>query len=100
MLRKAVLVFVLICLCCSCVPALDMSKAEPYDDVKFPKWTIALRRGEILFFGGLPIAYPITSLILNTMKKENTFWKTLGISCCVTASIALIDFIIGLIKNR
>ena len=46
------------------------SKAEPYEDSEFPKWALDLRRGEILFFGALPITYAMTSLVTGALKSD------------------------------
>lgn len=95
MFKKVIAVILLIALC-SGVFALDLSNAEPYEKTEFPKFALDLRRSEIIFFGGLPIVYPLTSLALKTCKVDTNFWKTMAISCSVSAVIALADYIIGL----
>lgn len=95
MFKKVVAVILLIALCSS-VFALDLSKAEPYGENEFPKFALDLRRSEIIFFGGLPIVYPLTSLALNSFKVDTNFWKTMGITCAISATIVLADYIIGL----
>lgn len=95
MFKKFLTVILLIALCFS-VFALDMNNAEPYEKTEFPKFALDLRRSEIIFFGGIPIVYPLTSLALKTCKIDTNFWKTMGISCSVSAVIALADYVIGL----
>lgn len=97
MLKKVVAVLLLISLCCS-VFALDMSKAVPYKENEFPKFTYDLRRAEIIFFGSLPLAFPAASLGLSAFKVETDFWKTMGVACGIAGAIVLTDFIIGLIQ--
>lgn len=73
---------------------------EKYQKSEFPKWALDLRRAECLFFGGLPIAFPVSALALGVMGKEASFLKTLGIACSVTAVIALVDYVIGVINEN
>lgn len=98
MFKKLVLILVLFSLCFSlfALDTLDMSKAEPYRESEFPKWSLDLRRSEIIFFGSLPLAYPVVSLALSTLGKPSSFMETLPIACSVSAVIALADYIIGL----
>lgn len=98
MFKKIVLIVVLLALCSS-VFALDMSKAEPYSNTEFPKWSLDLRRSEIIFFGGIPIVYPLTALAMNTFKADTNFWKNMGITCSITAAIAIADYVIGLVQK-
>jgi len=98
MFKKIVAVVLLIAICSS-VFALDLKTAEPYSDSEFPKFALDLRRAEIIFFGGIPIVYPLTSLAMNTMKVDTNFWKTMGITCSITAAIVLADYVIGLIEK-
>lgn len=98
MFKKIIAVLLLIVICSS-VFALDMSNAKPYGEGEFPKFALNLRRSEILFFGGIPLIYPLTSLALNTFKVETNFWKTMGITCSITAAIALADYVIGLFSK-
>lgn len=73
---------------------------EPYQKTEFPKWSLDLRRAECLFFGGLPIAFPVSALALNLFNKDVSFGKTLGIACGITAVIALVDYIIGVVNEN
>ncbi len=75
--------------------ALDMSNHEPYTQAEFPKWSLDLRRAESLFFGGLPIAFPLVTAAYSIAGQQADFWPVLGISCAVSATIVLIDYIIG-----
>ena len=92
---------ILICLTailCSPLFSLDMTGYEPYSESEFPKWSLDLRRAECIFFGGIPITYPMTALAFSIADKETTFLQTLGIACAASAAIALIDYIIGVIN--
>jgi hypothetical protein len=96
MTKKAVAVLLLICVCFSAF-SLDMKNAQPYSDDEFPKWSLDLRRGEIIFFGSLPIAYALTNLVSSNIFNSNmTFWENMAISAGVSAGIALLDYFLGL----
>jgi len=96
MIKKVIAVVLLICICFSAF-SLDMKNAQPYSDDEFPKWSLDLRRGEIIFFGSLPIAYAMTSLVSsNLVHKDLTFWQTMAISAGASAAIAILDYILGL----
>ncbi len=97
-MKKATALLLIICLTALfCAPAfsLTLDDYEPYSKDEFPKWSLDLRRAECIFFGGIPIAFPLTALTLNVVNTDVTFVKTLGIACAVSAAIALIDYIIG-----
>ena len=98
MFKKIVAFILLICLCAPMF-ALDMSKAEPYDEAEFPKWSINLRRSEIIFFGALPVSYTLTNIATEIMKKDMTFGEKLAISAAAAGGFVLLDIIIGLINK-
>ncbi len=77
--------------------SLTLSGYEPYTTDEFPKWSLDLRRAECIFLGGIPIAYPISALAFSTLKKDATFLETLGVACAISATIALVDFILGVV---
>lgn len=95
---------VLILICLSSMLAFPVFSAateyEPYKKTEFPKWSLNLRRAESLFFGGLPIAFPVSALALNLLNKDTSFVKTLGIACSISAVIALVDYIIGVVHEN
>ncbi len=100
-MKRLIALFVLICLSffvCAPIFSLDMKDYEPYSEDEFPKWTLDLRRAECIFFGGIPIAYPLTALAFNIADKETSFLQNLAIACSVSAAIALIDYIIGVVN--
>lgn len=100
MTKKVVAVLLLICLCFP-VFCLDMKDAKPYSDSEFPKWSLDLRRGEIIFFGSLPLTYAMTSLVsANLVQKDLTFWQTLAISAGISTAVALFDYILGLTSGK
>lgn len=99
MLKKLILIFILVALCSSLF-ALDMTKAEPYTEDEFPKWSLNIRRSEIIFFGALPIAFPITSLVSEALNSNLSFGEKLGISAGAAAGIMLADLIIGLATKK
>ncbi len=98
MFRKFVAIILIVCLAAPLF-ALDMSQAEPYDESEFPKWSLGLRRSEIIFFGAIPIAYPFTSIITDAMDKDLSFGEKLGISAGVAAGVVVLDIIIGLLSR-
>ncbi len=100
MFKKAVVIILLIAICSSSLFALDMSNAEPYEKDEFPKWELNLRRTEIIFFGTIPLAYPLTSLACELTNKNLDFWDKVGVSAAVAAGVALTDVILGIIKNK
>jgi hypothetical protein len=96
MIKKAIAVVLLVCICFSAF-SLDMKNAQPYSDDEFPKWSLDLRRGEVIFFGSLPIAYAMTSLVSSKLiNKDLTFWQTMAISAGVSTAITVLDYILGL----
>ena len=72
---------------------------QPYSQDEFPKWALDLRRAECIFFGGIPIAYPITALAFNLAGQDQNFLRNLAIACSVSAVITLLDYIIGVIRK-
>ena len=100
-MKRLIALSVLICLSffiCAPIFSLDMTGYEPYSNDEFPKWTLDLRRAECIFFGGIPIAYPLTALAFSIADKETSFLQNLAIACSVSAAIALIDYIIGVVN--
>lgn len=100
-MKKTIVIIIMICfsaLVCTPIFALTLDDYEPYRNEEFPKWTIDLRRAECIFFGGIPIAYPLTALTFGLFKQDADFGKTLAISCGVTLVIAVIDYILGLVN--
>ena len=95
-----VLIFVLLFGLCMPVFSLTLTDYEPYTKDEFPKWSLNLRRAETLFFGGIPIAYPLTSLAFSLAGKDAEFLPTLGIACAVSAVISLVDYIIGVASEN
>ena len=100
-MKKLISIIVLICLAalfCAPVFSAEMKDYEPYKQDEFPKWSLELRRAECIFFGGIPIAYPLTTLAFGLAKKQTSFVENLAIACSVSAAIALIDYIIGVVN--
>lgn len=95
-----VLIFVLLFGLCMPAFSLTLTDYEPYTKDEFPKWSLNLRRAETLFFGGIPIAYPLTSLAFSLAGKDAEFLPTLGIACAVSAVISLVDYIIGVASEN
>lgn len=93
-----VLIFVLLFGICSPVFSLTLTDYEPYSKEEFPKWSLDLRRAETLFFGGIPIAFPLTSVAFSLAGQSPEFFTTFGIACAVSATITLIDYIIGVVS--
>ena len=101
MIKKITAILLLICICSSLF-ALDMKNAQPYSKDEFPKWALNLRRGEIIFLGSLPLTYPVTSLALNALNKDNPpgFWKTMAVACTISAVITIADYVIGIVRSK
>ena len=102
-MKKLVAIIIFICITAVfCLPAfsLTLDDYEPYSKSEFPKWSLDLRRAECLFFGGIPIAYPLTSLALGLANQELSFMQTLGIACSVSAVVTIIDYILGVINEN
>ncbi|MCR5760774.1 MAG: hypothetical protein K6F82_02060 [Sphaerochaetaceae bacterium] len=93
--KKIIAVLLLVVFSCSLF-ALDMSNAREYEDSEFPKWALELRRAETIFFGGIPLVYPFAYLAVDTLNGNTDFWNVMAITCAVTATISVVDFIIGL----
>ncbi len=98
MFKKGIAIILIICLTAPLF-ALDMKEAEPYAEDEFPKWAVDLRRGEILFFGSLPLTFAATTLGTSLAKKDMEFLPKLGIAAGVSTVIVLIDYFIGLRRN-
>lgn len=99
MFKKSIAFILIICLMAP-VFALDMKNAEPYAEDEFPKWTVNLRRGEILFFGSLPLTFAATTLGTSIAKSDMSFLPKLGIAAGVSTVIVLIDYFLGLGRNE
>lgn len=100
-MKKLVAITVLICLSlCICSPVFsaDTVAYEPYRPDEFPKWALDLRRAECIFFGGIPIAYPLTALAFSVANKESSFLQNLAIAASVSAAIAVVDYILGVVN--
>lgn len=72
----------------------------PYSDDEFTTWQKKLRRGEILLFGGLPIAFTVVNLGYAAFGQDGSFWSRLGISAGISALVSLADFIIGQVREK
>ncbi len=97
MKRAIIFILIFVLLFGICMPAfsLTLTDYEPYTKDEFPKWSLDLRRAESLFFGGIPIAFPLTSAAFAIAGQDPEFLTTLGVACAVSAVITLVDYIIG-----
>ncbi len=100
MKRAILVVLIFLLLFGICFPAfsLTLTDYEPYKQDEFPQWSLDLRRAETLFFGGLPIAYPLTSLAFSLAGKQQDFFTTIGIACVVSFVITVVDYILGVVS--
>ncbi len=98
MFKKSIAIILIICLTAPLF-ALDMKDAEPYKEDEFPKWAVDFRRGEILFFGSLPLTFAFTTLGTSIAKSDMGFLPKLGIAAGVSTVIVLIDYFLGLRHN-
>lgn len=100
-MKKALIVlFIFLLLFGICMPAfsLTLTNYEPYAKDEFPKWSLDLRRAETIFFGGIPIAFPLTSVAFSLAGQSPDFLTTLGVACAVSATITLIDYFLGVVS--
>ncbi len=100
-MKKAVIILLIFVLLFGiCMPAfsLTLTDYEPYSNDEFPKWSLDLRRAESIFFGGIPITFPLTTLAFSMAGKDPDFFTTLGYACAVSAVITLVDYIIGVVS--
>lgn len=100
MKKALIMLFIFLLLFGICMPAfsLTLTNYEPYTKDKFPKWSLDLRRAETIFFGGIPIAFPLTSVALSLAGQNPDFLTTLGVACAVSATITLIDYFLGVVS--
>ena len=100
-MKKTVAVILLICFSAAVCPlfSLTLDNYEPYSKAEFPKWSLELRRAECIFFGGIPITFPVTALAAGIAKADLSFGQTLVIAASLSAVIAIIDYIIGVVRD-
>ncbi len=101
-MKKITAIILLICFSAMACPvfSLTLDDYEPYSKTEFPKWSLDLRRAECIFFGGIPITFPVTALAFTLANKDISFGKTLAIAASLSAAIALIDYILGVIHEN
>ena len=100
MVKKILVLFLIVCISFPLwSEELNMKNAEPYEEAEFPKWALDIRRGEILFFGSLPLTFMGVSLVTSIANSDMEFWPKVGISCAFSAAIALADYIIGEVQK-
>ncbi|MDD4083305.1 MAG: hypothetical protein WC162_08245 [Sphaerochaetaceae bacterium] len=80
--------------------SIDGFSYTPYQKEEFPKWALKTRRAETLFFGGVPLVFPVVSLASNLIWEDADFYRILAISASISAVIVLIDFIMGEIDEN
>ena len=88
----------------------------PYEELEFPEWAHDLRRFEVIFFGSVPLSYIVTNLVydlsiyashdfeteyrMGTARDQDDIEFMLLTSVSVSAGIAVLDYIIGQVKDR
>ncbi len=88
----------------------------PYEEIEFPEWAHDMRRFEVIFFGSVPLSYIVTNLVydlsiyashdfkteyrMGTARDQDDIEFMLITSVSVSAGIAVLDYIIGQVKDR
>ncbi|MDC7223205.1 MAG: hypothetical protein PQJ60_05645 [Spirochaetales bacterium] len=82
----------------------------PYEEGEFSEGLLKLRRGEVLFFGALPLIYMFSSLGYDTYydlvdadppSDSNTeLGQKFTITLSLSALLALADFIVGEVQDK
>ncbi|MBN1647429.1 MAG: hypothetical protein JW874_05295 [Spirochaetales bacterium] len=104
-------------------PEDDDHKPEEYSDDEFPVWLRDLRRGEIIAIGSFPFTFFVSQLAYGFYRyydhdfdanyspsflmgsgstaayTDDEKRKIIVISLCLSAGMALVDFIIGKLKH-
>ena len=80
-------------------PATDLQPV-PYTVDEFPEWLRNVYRGEVLFWGSLPITYSVVSLTgsllsLEAATPEATILYKVGAASLLSLGIVLADYILG-----
>ena len=98
-MKRFIAIVLLACMMLS-IPlfSLSLEGYEPYNNGEFPKWSLDLRRSECIFFGGIPITFPVSALAFNLAKKDASFLETLGVACAISAVITVVDYVLGVIN--
>ncbi len=98
MVKKIIVLLILSSLCFPLFANLDMSKAEPYKEGEFPKWSLDIRRSEVIFLGALPFSYIVTSAVVSAAGSNMNFTDMLLISAGAAAAITITDIVLGLFE--
>jgi hypothetical protein len=77
----------------------------PYNESEFSQFALDMRRAETIFFGSLPITYAATSLVVASLQSltdstEDQVVLKLGITVGLSLSIAVLDYVIGIIQSN
>jgi len=80
--------------------SIDGFSYTSYQKEEFPQWAIKVRRAETLFFGGVPLVFPVVSIASNLIWEDTNFYRVLAISASMSAVIVLIDYIMGEIDEN
>jgi hypothetical protein len=98
---------VLLFSCATTGTASKESGAEPapYEKDEFPPALVKLRRGEVLFFGSLPLFYMFTSLGYDSIVQSppsdtnDVLYQKMMISLSLSGVLAIADFIVGEVEE-
>lgn len=109
-MKKAIILLLILFIFSSLVYAENVISYEPYTTEEFPDWAHKLRRSEIIFFGALALAFPLTvfsyNLAVNSFNAEpiNDPTKRLliqfGAAAAIAFTISITDLIIGEISEE
>jgi len=98
MIKKAVVLLILAVLPFT-LSAMTLEGYEPYAENEFPHWAIETRRAECIFFGAVPLVYPFVSMAFNQFNSSPEITTMLLTSCGIAVTIAITDFILGVMQN-
>ncbi len=98
---------VLLFSCATTGTASKESSADPvpYEKDEFPPGLVKLRRGEVLFFGSLPLFYMFTSLGYDSFVRNppadtnDVLYQKMTISLSLSGVLAVADFIVGEVEK-
>ena len=73
----------------------DEEAYTPYDPDEFPQWAHDVRRGEIIFFGSLPITAAVSAFLLPRIMPDISNSARITAAVSLSAAVAVTDFLLG-----
>ncbi|MBN2658705.1 MAG: hypothetical protein JXR86_16740 [Spirochaetales bacterium] len=124
MKKRLVAILIIIAFASSILTGQETEIPAPYKPEEFPRWTLDLRRAEIVTFGSIPLSFMVTALVYDltylaidnvnynddpdlyerasygSHRTQDDITNLLLISGGVSLAIGLADFIINKIKEK